>query len=114
MGACLGPECREIQIVEGEVLSGNNPSVHSNIKVGAYAGRLANLNLSGMNNPSPNLNTVYLDTPLVGPTPEPLEYVPLPGRLGHPSGVICISNVFHWIKLNIIMDLPFLLLCLLH
>ena len=39
-----------------------------------------------MNNPSPNLITVYLDTPLVGPTPEPLEHVPSPGRLGKPSG----------------------------
>ena len=28
---------------------------------------------------------MYLDTPLVGPTQEPLEYVPLPGRLGRPS-----------------------------
>ena len=29
---------------------------------------------------------MYLDTPLVGPTPEPLEYVPLPGHLGRPRG----------------------------
>ena len=48
-------------------------SVNSSFKLGAYAGRLANLNLAGINNPIPNLTTVYLDTPLVGPTPEPLE-----------------------------------------
>ena len=41
-----------------------NYSVHSSIKVGNYAGRLANINLVGINNPIPNLTTVYLDTPL--------------------------------------------------
>ena len=51
-------------------------SVTSSLNVGSYAGRLDNLNLAGVNNPSPNLTTVYLDTPLVGPTPEPLEYIP--------------------------------------
>ena len=85
VGTCWAPECREIQIGEGEGLSGGNYSVHSGIKLGAYAGRLDNLNLSGMNNPSPNLTTVYLDTPLVGPTLDPLEYVSLSGRLGQPS-----------------------------
>ena len=74
-------EDRDTILEEGEGLSGGNSSVHSSIKLGAYAGRLDNLNLSGINNPSPNLTTVYLDTPLVGPTPEPLEYVPSPGHL---------------------------------
>ena len=55
------------------------------MKVGGYAGRFTNLNLAGMNKPSPNLTTVYLDTPLVVPTPDLLEYVPSPDRLGHPS-----------------------------
>ena len=62
------------------------------IKVGAYAGRFNHLNLAGMNNPSPNLTTVYLDTPLVGPTLEPLEYVPSSGRLGQPSRYPLIST----------------------
>ena len=61
-------------------------SVNSSIELGAYTGRLDYLILSGINKPNPNLTTVYLDTPLVGPTPEPLEYVPSPGRLGQPSG----------------------------
>ena len=39
---CRAPERREIQIREGEVLSGGNSSVHSSIKLGAYAGILAN------------------------------------------------------------------------
>ena len=39
-----------------------------------------------MNNLSPNINTVYLDTPLVRLALDPLEYGPLPGRLGQPSG----------------------------
>ena len=78
-------ERKEIQIREGEGLSGGT-SVNSSIKLGAYTGRLANLNLSGNNKPIPNLTTVYLDTPLVGLTSDPLEYVPLPGRLGQPSG----------------------------
>ena len=67
-----GPEPRDFQIGEGGVLS-DGISVHVSIKLGAYAGRFTNLNLAGMNNPRPNLTTVYLDTPLVGPTPEPLE-----------------------------------------
>ena len=72
---CREPECREIQIGEGEGLSGGNSSVHISTRLGAYTGRSANLNLLGMNNPSSNLTTVYLDTPLVGPTPEPLEHI---------------------------------------
>ena len=79
-------ERRELLIGEGEGLSDGPSSVTSSIKLGAYAGRLDNLNLAGINNPIPNLTTVYLDTPLVGPTPEPPEYVPSPGRLGQPSG----------------------------
>ena len=79
-------ERREIIIGEGKGLSSGPSSVNSRIKLGPYSGRLANLNLAGINNPSPNLTTVYLDTPLVGPTPEPLEYDPLPGHLGQPSG----------------------------
>ena len=86
VGTSRAPECRKIQIGEGEVLSGGNSSIHINIKLGAYSGRLANLNLAGINNPSPNLTTVYVDTPLVGPTPEPLEYTPSSGHLGQPSG----------------------------
>ena len=65
------PECRELQIGEGEGLNFGT-SVYISIKLGAYAGRFTNLSLAGMNNPSPNLRTVYLDTPLVGPTPDPL------------------------------------------
>ena len=67
------PERREFHIGEGGKVSGGN-SVDS-IKLGAYAGIFNHLNLSGMNNPSLNLTTVYLDTPLVGLTPYPLEYV---------------------------------------
>ena len=80
------PECREIQIREGGGLSGSPSSINSSIKLGAYAGRLDNLNLAGITNPSPNLTTVYLDTPLVGPTPDPLVYVPSSVHLGQPSG----------------------------
>ena len=58
----------------------------SSLNLGVYAGRLDNLNLAGINNPIPNLTNMYLDTPLVGPTPEPLEYVPSSGRLGLPRG----------------------------
>ena len=78
-------ERRDTILGKGEGLSVGT-SVNSSIKLGAYAGILDNLNLAGINNPSPNLTTVYLDTPLVGPTPETLEYVPSPGRLGQPSG----------------------------
>ena len=79
-------ERRDIILGEWEGLSGGPSSINVSIKLGAYAGRLANLNLAGYITPSPNLTTVYLDTPLVGPTPEPLEYVSSPGRLGQPSG----------------------------
>ena len=79
------PERREKPIGAGEGMSGSN-SATSSLNLGAYAGRLDNLNLAGINNPIPNLTTLYLDTPLVGPTPEPLEYVPLLGRLGQPRG----------------------------
>ena len=65
------PEHRELNIGEVEGLSGRT-SVHSSIKLGAYAGRFTNLSLAEVNNPSPNLTTVYLDTPLVVPTPDPL------------------------------------------
>ena len=77
--AARAHERRGLVLGEVEVLSGGT-SVNSSIKLVAYAGRLANLNLAGNINPSPNLTTVYLDTPLVGPTLEPLEYVPSPGR----------------------------------
>ena len=79
------PEHRETQIRAGERIS-SSLSVTISLNLGAYAGRLDNLNLAGIDNPSPNLTTMYLDTPLVGPTPEPLEYVPSPGRLGRPRG----------------------------
>ena len=79
-------ERREIILRERGGLSGGHSSVNSSIKLGTYASRLAYLFLAGNINPSPNLTTVYLDTPLVFPTPEPLEYVPSPGRLGQPSG----------------------------
>ena len=78
-------ECKDTPLGAGEGMSGVN-SVNSSFKLVAYAGRLDNLNLAGINNPSPNLTTVYIDTPLVGPTPDPLEYIPLPGRLRQPSG----------------------------
>ena len=74
-------ERRDFQIGEGEGLS-DETSVHSSIKLGTCAGRLTNLNLAGMNKPSSNLTTVYLDTPLVNLAPEPLEYVPSQVRLG--------------------------------
>ena len=84
-------ERREIQIGEGEGLT-SGTSVHSTIKLGAYAGRFNNLSLAGMNNPSPNLTTAYLDTPIVGLPPKPLEYIPSPGRLGQPHGYPLIST----------------------
>ena len=62
-------ERREIILVEGEGLSGGLSSINSSIKLGAYAGILASLNLAGNINPNPNLTIVYLYTPLVGPTP---------------------------------------------
>ena len=79
------PERGETPIGAGEGLSGGNSIINSSLNLGAYSGRLDNLNLAGINNPIPNLTTVYLDTLLVGPTPEPLEYVPSLGRLGQPS-----------------------------
>ena len=77
---------RELLIGDGEELSGGTSSVNSSIKLGAYAGRLDNINLAGITNPSPNLTTVYLDTPLLGTKPELLEYAPSPVRLGKPIG----------------------------
>ena len=79
------PERRETQIRAGEGISGSL-SVTSSLNLGAYAGILDNLNLAGIKNPSPNLTNVYLYTPLVGPTPDPLLYVPSPGRLRQTSG----------------------------
>ena len=52
------PERREFQIGEGEGLIGGT-SVNS-VKLRAYAGRFTNITLSGINNPIPNLTTVYL------------------------------------------------------
>ena len=49
------PERREIQIREGGGLSSSPSSINSSIKLGAYAGRLDNLNLAVNNNPSPSL-----------------------------------------------------------
>ena len=72
---------KELILGEGRGLSGGT-IVNSSFKLGSYAGTLANLNLSGNIDPSPNLTTVYLYTPLVGPTLEPLECVPSPGGLG--------------------------------
>ena len=79
------PESGETPIGAGGELSGGNSSVNSSLNLGPYTGRLDNLNLAGISNPSPNLTTVYLDTSLVGPISEPLEYVPSPGRLGQTS-----------------------------
>ena len=85
------PELKDLQIREGGGLSGGI-SVHSSIKLGAYAGRFINLSLAGINIPIPNLTTVYLNTPLVGPTLEPLEYVPFPDRICQPIGYPPIST----------------------
>ena len=76
-GVSLGraPDLREFPLREGEGLS-SGTSVTSLSKLRAYAGRFNNLSLARMNNPRPNLINVYLDTPLVVPTPEPLEYAP--------------------------------------
>ena len=73
---------------DGEGLSGGNLSVNCFFKLGAYAGRFENSrpSTSQMNNPNPILTNVYLDTPPVSPTSEPLEYSPPPGRLGCPQG----------------------------
>ena len=91
VATCQVPERREIHIGEGGGLRGGT-SVHIIIKLGTYAGRFNNLSLAGMNNPIPNLTNVYLDTPLVAPTPDPLEYVPLPGRLEQPRGYTLTST----------------------
>ena len=76
-------ENREFPLREGGVLS-DSTSLTSFSKLGDYAGRFNNNNLARMNNPSPNLTNVCLDTPLVGPTPEPLDCAPLPVCLGKP------------------------------
>ena len=91
MATCRSPDCREIQIREGGLLSGGT-SLNSSIKLGADIVRFTNLSLAGMNNPIPNLTTVYLDTPLLGTTRDTLEYAPSPGRLGQPSGYTPIST----------------------
>ena len=70
----------------------NRTSVNSS-KSGAYAGIFNHLNLSGMNNPSPNLTTVYLDMTLVGPTTDPLKQFILPVHLGQPNGYPLIRTV---------------------
>ena len=58
----------------GEGLSGNNLIINSFSKLGSYAGIFDNLSpsISRMNNPSPSLDHVYLDTPQLGPTMDPL------------------------------------------
>ena len=91
VATCWEPELREIQIGEtGGLISGN--SVHSSIKIGVDAGRFTNLCLARMNNSIPNLTIVCLDTPLVGPTPDPLEYFHLPCYLGQSRGYPLIST----------------------
>ena len=77
--------CREFPIgEEGEGLSGGNYSLNVFSKLGACADRFKNLSpsIARMNNHSPSLTNPYLDTPLVGPTPDPLEYIRLSGHLG--------------------------------
>ena len=78
------PNRREFPLGEGERLSGGTSSVTRFIKLDSYAGRFNNHSpsISQMNNPSHSLTIVYLDTPLVGPTTDPLEYIYLLGRLG--------------------------------
>ena len=61
------PERREFMLGEGVGFSGGTSSATSISKVGAYAGKFKNL--------SPRLSeitNVYLDTPIVVPTPEHL------------------------------------------
>ena len=48
------PERRDTHLGAGEGLTLGNLSVTSSLNLGAYAGRLDNLNLAGINNPSPN------------------------------------------------------------
>ena len=67
------PALRESPIGKhGEVLSGFSINIIS--KLGAYAGRFDSLSpsIAIMNNPIPIIPYVYLDTPPVCPTPEPL------------------------------------------
>ena len=66
------PERRDTPTRAGEGISGSI-SVTSSLNLGAYTGRLDNLNLAGINYPSPNLTTTYLDTPLGAPVWGPLE-----------------------------------------
>ena len=73
------PAHREFPLREdGEGLSSGNLSINTFSKFGTYAGRFDNLGLiiARVNNPSPSLTNVYLDTPPVGPTTDPLEYAP--------------------------------------
>ena len=76
-------ERREFLLGEGEGFN-DATSVTRFIKVDAYAGRFNNVSLETMNNHSPNLTNVYLDTPLVGLTPEPLDYIPSQVQIGQP------------------------------
>ena len=71
---------------DGEGLRGGNLSINGFSKLGTYTGRLDIFSptIARMNNYSPSLTNFYLDTPPVGPTLEPLDYTPLPGRLGQP------------------------------
>ena len=80
------PERREFLLREGGIFSIGNSSVTKFSKLGAYTGIFNNLSpsIARMRNTSPSLTNFYLDTPLVGPTMERLEYAPSPGRLGQP------------------------------
>ena len=81
------PERREFSLEEGKGLS-DGTSVTILSKLGAYTGRFNNLSpcIARMNNHIPSLTNVYLNTTLMGPMPDTLEYVPLTGRLGQPHG----------------------------
>ena len=63
---------------------GGGTSVTIFSKLVAYARRFNTLSpsIESMNNPSSRLTNVYLNTHIVGPTPDPLDYVHLPGPLG--------------------------------
>ena len=67
---------------------GGNISINKFIKIGTFASGFNNLSpsIARMNHLSPILTNVYLDTPPMGPTPEPLEYATPPGRIGRPHG----------------------------
>ena len=72
---CWAPACREFPLgYYGEGLRSGNLSINRFSILGAYVGIFDNLSPSTarMNNPSPNLTNVYLYTPPVGPTPDPL------------------------------------------